>query len=302
MRPQRENKRPRYAESPESPDSAAIEESEATMTSELPQRKRTRYEESPRQQLGYRLAPTGLPLALPLLASPTPGPSSYMTSASPSSARAQTATPLAQRLANAPLLIGGSYTLETAGLAIPPNIPINERLRRQAEMGRELAFQEANPPALPASRIGDLPPKPAAQDWIPFPKEMTKKEEDEIVDLNNEIAKINQRIERERNNQAAKKSRQKRLEALGDTRLILNGCSAECSWWRMRAMAGGASANEWDLVPQQVKDGMVKTIEQRVAAVDEVNETARKQEEARKRLDRTKARAALKEEHDDYLL
>ncbi|KAH7136516.1 hypothetical protein EDB81DRAFT_902472 [Dactylonectria macrodidyma] len=301
MRPQRETKRPRYAESPESPDpEASIEESEPTMTSLEPQRKRTRYnEESPQQQMGYRIAATGLPLALPHHASPTPAPASYITSSSPSSARAQTATPLAQRSSNAPQLIGGSYTLQAAGLSIPTNIPAQEMRRRQAEMERELAYQEANPPALPMSQIPDLPPKPTAEDWVPFPDEPIPENEHRRIEAeNNRIAKTNQRIERERNNQAAKKSRQKRLEALGNSQRITYDRSASGDWWRLRAMALGASASDYDEVPQQIKDGMVKVIEQRVTAVDEENENIRKQEEARKRIDRTRARAARKGERE----
>ncbi|KAF7546588.1 hypothetical protein G7Z17_g8335 [Cylindrodendrum hubeiense] len=299
MRPHRDRKRPSYAESP---DDASIDDSDGEMASAEPQRKRVRYmEESPQQQLSYRIGnamPMPMPLAMPqpVATTPPPAPLSFLASASPSATLQQTSPPRARRPSNPLHRVGGSYTLETAGLGVPNNLPHNEIRRRQGEIERELAFQAANPPALPASTIADLPPKPATEDWVSFPDDPIPDEQRLAIEAeNNRIAATNQRIERERNNQAAKKSRQKRLEALDNTRIILNDRAAECDWWRMRAMALGASVSDWNLLPKQIKDGMVKVIEDRIAVVDQHNENARKQEEARKRLERTRARAARKE-------
>ncbi|KAH6996582.1 hypothetical protein BKA56DRAFT_666787 [Ilyonectria sp. MPI-CAGE-AT-0026] len=308
MRPHRDRKRPRYAESPQSPESpnaAFVDDSESEMASAEPQRKRTRYTDEPhQQQLSYHFGSGGgISLALPQPAATPPPPppvaASFLASGSPPSALQQTPAPRARRPSNPLHRVGGSYTLETAGLSLPTNLTPNEASRRQTEIERELAFQAANPPALPASTIADLPPKPATEDWVMFPEDPISDEQRRAIEAeNNRIAATNQRIERERNNQAAKKSRQKRLEALDNTRLILNDRAAECDWWRMRAMALGATASDWDLLPRQIKKSMVKVIEERVAVVDQRNEEIRKQDEARKRLERTRARTARKEGRD----
>lgn len=189
-----------------------------------------------------------------------------------------------------PRIIGG-VSLEVAGLGIPPNLPLAEIHRRLAEQDLELENQRLSPPALPASRIEDLPDKPVARPWSTFPADITPERRREIEQENNQIAAENQKVERERNNAAAKKSRLKRLEALDNTRTILDRKAAECDWWKLRAIALGATGSEWLLVPQHAKEGMVLEIQRRVKEVHDQHEEFKKTVDASKRASRNSARA-----------
>ncbi|CAM1511182.1 Fc.00g086950.m01.CDS01 [Cosmosporella sp. VM-42] len=188
------------------------------------------------------------------------------------------------------LRIGGAL-IEDAGLKIP-QVSEAESLRRKGELEAELEYQREHPPHLPRSRIVDLEEKPRHAPWHEIPDNCSDEERKRLTKLNNAIATENQKIERDRNNQAAKKSRQKRLEALNDTRKILNEKAAECDWWRMRAMTLGASAKEWEQVPRQVKVAMVKEISNRVDVIHQFHEEEKKREDAVKRTERIKARSA----------
>ncbi|KAK7422242.1 hypothetical protein QQX98_001765 [Neonectria punicea] len=315
MRPSREKKRPFYAESP---DSDAADDTngspEPGMASTDAPRKRNRlFDESQQQQLQHQqqqltYRPNNMSLVLPQQAStPPPAIPPFGVSALnlPSShiSPASLVSPPNSRIdrSHAPHVSVGGFPAEAASLVIPGNLTPNEFHRRANEMERELAYQRANPPALPKSDIPELPEKPPSEPWRRFPNNVTPEQRRAIEAENNRIATTNQRIERERNNQAAKKSRMKRLEALERTRRILNDRSAECDWWRLKAMSLGASVSEWDNLPDEIKMNMVDEIKDRVQAMDSLLEEDKRDQETRRRTARNKARAALKESREASL-
>ncbi|KAK5998237.1 Xylanolytic transcriptional activator xlnR-like protein [Cladobotryum mycophilum] len=176
----------------------------------------------------------------------------------------------------------GGYPLETARLGIPPGLVAAEYRRRQIAIAHEL--------------VEDLPPKPYLKDFHKIPDNISDRQRKRIEAANNEIAADHQRVERERNNQAAKKSRQTRMEALSNTRQMLNEKSAECAWFRMKILALGGSVDEWAMVPALVRDKMIREIDQRVKLVDAQNAEVKKKEDAKKRAERVKRRAEMEEE------
>lgn len=189
-----------------------------------------------------------------------------------------------------PRLIGarrvGGASFEAAGLAFPANLDAVEVNRRQGELDRELQRQVDNPPILPPSDVEDVDPKPQIQKWIKLPESADDQTRETIVKQNNLIAAENQRIERHRNNQAAKKSRKKRVEALNNTREILNKKCAECDWWRMKAMTLGAKSEDWDNVPRMITDKMIRDIADRVQKIDDERAEIKKKEDILKRTKR----------------
>lgn len=174
-------------------------------------------------------------LILPHVSKPEPVPGyGFQIAPSPSPAprrqpltRSRTQAQRASTTGEMERRVGGA-TFERAGLALPDNLTAAEQNRRLAELDRELRYQSSNPPILPISQVKEVDPKPFTEDWVSFPDDVDDKERKRIEAENNRIAAINQDIERDRNNQAAKKSREKRLEALKNTRTILNAKCAEC--------------------------------------------------------------------------
>ncbi|KAJ6789925.1 hypothetical protein PWT90_07957 [Aphanocladium album] len=131
----------------------------------------------------------------------------------------------------------GGYTLEEAGITLPANLSTDERARRMHLLALELHYEAVHPPVLPPSQVPDLPEKPPP---VPLPvlrddmpDEEREATEAEIRDLLAEQKKLDQ----ERNNLAAKKSRLLRLECLDNTRLQLNAKAAECAWLRLQLVA-----------------------------------------------------------------
>lgn len=120
---------------------------------------------------------------------------------------------------------------------------------------------------------------------------MTSDQERRIMERNNSIAADMQRVDRERNNAAAKKSRQKRLESLENTRRMLNACYVEMCWWRMRAIAAGADGSEYLALPAGIKEGILEELREDIKEKDDLNEQLRKEEESRRRAERNRNRA-----------
>ncbi|PNP52808.1 hypothetical protein THARTR1_06649 [Trichoderma harzianum] len=223
------------------------------------------------------------------LQAPGPAPTSIMSVAS----RTQTARsrPSSLRM--------GSCSLDEMLLSIPQGLASAEHTRRKDALQHEIGFQERNPPVLPPSQVQDLPPKPFIADFLKFPDGISDPERLQIEMRNNEIAAEHQKIDRQRNNQAAKKSRQARLEALSNTRVLLNEKTAECAWFRMKVLALGGSTADWNMVPAGVKTRLVKEIDGRVKVVEGEVADAKKREEAKKRADRNKRRAEARKEDDE---
>ncbi|KAF1737946.1 hypothetical protein CRV24_003576 [Beauveria bassiana] len=134
------------------------------------------------------------------------------------------------------LRIGG-YTLEEAGIKLPPNLSDTERRRRLRIIAEELHHEATHPPVLPPSQVPDLPEKPPP---VPLPKILPGMTHAQREATSAEILRLSQaqkRADQSRNNLAAKKSRMLRLECLDNTRLQLDAKSAECIWLRVQIVA-----------------------------------------------------------------
>lgn len=189
----------------------------------------------------------------------------------------------------------GDVPLEDANLALPQDRPPNEVQRIRAQWQVELQRQEASPPALPPSTVPPLPPKETLEEYHEVPEAATEAEKDHVRSMNCAIAAQSQKIDRERNNQAAKKSRVTRLEKLHNTRIILNEKAAECDWQRLKVIQLGGDPTEWDKLADRVKQRLVSKIEARVTACDQLVAEEKKREEQRKRTERTRVRMQTKE-------
>lgn len=201
---------------------------------------------------------------------------------------------LVQQTAAPGFRVASVFTLEDANLRLPGHLEPDESRRRYTEIISEARYQSQHPPVLPPSHIEPVAPKEPLDDFLAIPDNVDQAERERREKYNNEIAAKLQRIDRERNNMAAKRSRASRLEALENSRRLLNEKAAECAWFRMKVLAIGGSTKDWDDVSAEVKEGMVDEIAERVSVVDRDNAEKKKREETARRIDRNKARAAEK--------
>ncbi|KAM0249845.1 hypothetical protein ACHAQJ_008883 [Trichoderma viride] len=226
---------------------------------------------------------------------PTQQPPAATTSYSQVSSQTHTSR---SRTSSSPTLRMGSCSLDEMLLSLPHDLASAEHVRRKDGLRYEIDFQERNPPTLPPSKVKDLPPKPLIPDFLKFPDGISDHERLEIESRNNKIAAEHQKIDRQRNNQAAKKSRQARLEALNNTRVLLNEKTAECAWFRMKVLALGGNTADWNIVPAAVKARLIKEIDGRVKTIEVEVADAKKRDEAKKRADRNRRRAEAKKDDE----
>jgi hypothetical protein len=189
----------------------------------------------------------------------------------------------------------GDVPFEDANLTLPQDKSPQEIQWIRAQWQVELQRQEASPPALPPSAVPPLPPKETLEEYHEVPETATEAEKDHVRSINCAIAAQSQKIDRERNNQAAKKSRVTRLEKLHNTRIMLNEKAAECDWQRLKVIQMGGDPSEWDKLSDRVKQRMIGKIEERVTACDQLVAEEKKRDEQRKRTERTRAKMQAKE-------
>ncbi|TFA99147.1 hypothetical protein CCMA1212_009006 [Trichoderma ghanense] len=223
-----------------------------------------------------------------------PAPPVAETAAPQAAASSSRAQANRRRSASCHALRTDSCSLVDLGLEMPAGLPAAEQSRRKEALKFEIEFHKSNPPILPPSKVEDLPPKPFIEEFLRIPEDISPEERRDMEDENNRIAAMHQLIDRQRNNQAAKKSRQARLESLWNTRELLNAKSAECFWFRMKVIALGGSTDEWDQVPANVKARLVKEIASRVKDKEKQAADEKKAEEAKKRAERNKLRAEVR--------
>lgn len=187
----------------------------------------------------------------------------------------------------------GSFPLTDAHLPIPATLPADEVYRRKEICYAESKIQTANPPVLPESQVPNLPEKPFLVEYAVIPPDATAEVRERLEKANVERGQENTRIDRERNNQAAKKSRNQRLESLDNAQAMLLEKTAECYWLRLRLGCEGVDAsNAWGAVPKIVKDGIRAQISRDIDRIENERKEVKKAEEARKRKARHAAKAA----------
>ena len=199
--------------------------------------------------------------------------------------------------AQTPILVAG-HTLLELGCAIPNWVLPEEALRRQRCVANEIEYQKNNPPALPPSRVPDLPPKQDIADYIEFPEGVDQETRLIIEDRNNKIAAEAQKIDRERNNMAAKKSRALRIEARDNYRELLIEAKAELRLVRLMLAAQGFDPAVWDHLAPNVALNLLAQTRGEANTVDARRADVKKREDARRRVERMRARSQLRAQRE----
>lgn len=175
----------------------------------------------------------------------------------------------------------GGVPLKNLGLGIPLGLPEAVASQRARDLEQELGFQAQYPPCLPPSDVPDLEPKSSDKVNLPVPEDATPDERKKIEAHNNDVAFINKGKDRRRNNKAAKKSRETRIESLARTREMLLDTQTELNWLRMSTIANG-NRDSLARFEELRRAGAVQRIKDEVASRVEAVDNERLQEKKRR--------------------
>lgn len=214
---------------------------------------------------------------------------------------------LAASSSNTQRLLRGSYrsglrmsgvAFEDASLGLPPNLGKDEERQLRERIEQELKRQDENPPILPESKVPSLPPKPALRDFFDVNSATTQEEVERLREENNKLTEEQALEDRQRNNMAAKKSRETRIEALRNSRAMLHETSAEKDWLRMKLITQRGDPDEWLSLPTETRVKLVNEVEKRVLAHEQAVATEKKNKEADTRAQRTRDRQLKAQEKE----
>ncbi|KAM0438813.1 hypothetical protein ACHAPT_001573 [Fusarium lateritium] len=180
----------------------------------------------------------------------------------------------------------GEYAFEEAGLAMPPDLEDADYEKIIGFIDWELARQEANPPVLPPSQLPEMVDKPLPEAPYEIPDDNPRLAK-LLLEKNKIILQKSKRLDKERNNLAAKATRERRAEALENTRILLNQRDSELNWWKLRAITFGADPNEYANLRGEVKQSILSGIEQRLVEKDQENSEHHAKNKSQKQSNRT---------------
>ncbi|PHH75594.1 hypothetical protein CDD80_2236 [Ophiocordyceps camponoti-rufipedis] len=207
-------------------------------------------------------------------------------SPAPSAAPAPRAIPVPPTYALPMILVAG-HSLEELGIGIPCYVTANQSQVLRHAVHKELEYQRRNPPRLPPSKVADLPPKKAMPQYVSIPPGASEEERNIIEQHNNGVSEKIQRLDRERNNQAAKKSRATRIESLEEYRKLYNLTTAKLWFHRLRDAASGQDPDAWDLLGPRIRQDLINVVEDAARAVESDKLETKKRNEVHQRVERS---------------
>jgi hypothetical protein len=164
----------------------------------------------------------------------------------------------------------GSVSLTRANLGLNTNLTPSEIIRRFFMIDQELEEQVSRVPTLPPSTLAQQPPKEFVGAYYRTIPDAQDPRLDAFVEyLNRPLLEKSKTIDLERNNIAAKGTRNRRDEALKKYRRLANDQQVELNWWRLKACSLGADPFDWDAVPQDAKQAMKDDMDNRVLKEEE---------------------------------
>jgi len=166
-------------------------------------------------------------------------------------------------------MIGG-VTLTHANLGLNNNLSASEIRRRFFMIDQELEDQLSHVPTLTPSTLAQQPPKEFVGAFYKTLPEAKDPRLDAFVEnMNRPLLEKSKTIDLERNNIAAKGTRNRRDEALKKYRRLVNDQQVELNWWRLKAASLGADPYDWNAVPEEVKEAMTDDMDRRVLKEEE---------------------------------
>ncbi|KAI8713174.1 hypothetical protein NCS52_01261100 [Fusarium sp. LHS14.1] len=184
------------------------------------------------------------------------------------------------------------YSFEKAGLTIPDVGSAADYDKIMTSIDFELAHQAANPPVLPPSELKEMAAKPLPEAPYEIPEDNPRLAEI-LRAKNKQILEKGKMLDKERNNLAAKATRDRRNEIILQSRVMLNDREAELNWWKLRAITLGAEPTEFKNLPEELKKAILSVVEQRVSEGD----AKRSEDTAKNKSQRQSTRTAKSNKH-----
>ncbi|KAG8406968.1 hypothetical protein J3458_020475 [Metarhizium acridum] len=186
------------------------------------------------------------------------------------------------------------YPLDLVGLTIPDNGDPEELARRQLAIEQNQESHRQNPPVIPDHTLGEMAPKQVFPDFIK-PSQNTSPEEKLLMEReNNRLAAQLQKEDRARNNEAAKRSRLAKSEALSNATKLNVTQFIRIAWLEAKVIGLGGNPADFDCIRPDMLLKIRSDVLARMDVVYAQRKKNRTEQESRRRALRNKDRQRKK--------
>lgn len=161
----------------------------------------------------------------------------------------------------------GGYALADAGLAVTRELNADELAVMNLRLAAEFRRQQDCPPICP-DFWKSLDAKEITRETIPIPPNATDEVRLEIEAENNKIMEHRKMVDRKRNGQSARKSREYKAKVAAHSLRMNKEQGAHIAWLSLKLVQAGGDPAEWEQVGADVKKGMVREIQGRMAVIE----------------------------------
>jgi len=176
----------------------------------------------------------------------------------------------------------GSVMIQRAGLGVPRGLSAPETVRRLTSIQEELARQQDIGPVLPPSELSPQVPKGFTPKPYQVPDDIDDRRVHEFfARKNKDLCTRNKQVDLERNNMAAKGTRQRREESLSQYRNMAKDLTIQLHWWRIKAASLGADLKEWDELSGHTLNAFNREMDERMKRLEDEAAKKAKKEKAK---------------------
>ncbi|KAG5984311.1 hypothetical protein E4U55_005282 [Claviceps digitariae] len=167
---------------------------------------------------------------------------------------------------------------------------------RQAQLRalRRLECLTENPPVLPENTVEEMQPKKVFPDYIKLADDASKAEKRAAERINNEIAAESLKVDRERNNEAAKRSRRLKNENLENANKLLVQNALHIAWLEAQLSALGGRPDAFDSISPNIKQRLHGKISDSRDSFYEKRKKEKNKRDTKQRNEHNRKRAAQK--------
>jgi hypothetical protein len=175
-----------------------------------------------------------------------------------------------------------SVMIQRAGLGVPQGLTAPEAVRRLTTIQEEIARQQDIGPVLPPSELSPQVPKGFTPKPYQVPDDIDDRRVHEFfAKKNKDLCTRNKQVDLERNNMAAKGTRQRREESLSQYRNMAKDLTIQLNWWRIKAASLGADLKEWDELSGHTINAFNREMDERMKRLEEEAAKKAKKEKAK---------------------
>ncbi|TWU75524.1 hypothetical protein ED733_005795 [Metarhizium rileyi] len=186
------------------------------------------------------------------------------------------------------------FPLELVRLSIQDNGDAEELSRRRLAIEKNQEEHRKNPPVIPDHTLGDMSPKKVFPDFIKPVSSASPEDKLATERENNRLAAQLQKEDRARNNEAAKRSRLAKSEALANATSLNVTQSIRIAWLEVKVIGLGGDPAEFASVRPDMLDRLRERVLARMDAIYAQRKKNKAEEDSRKRAIRNKERQRKK--------